>query len=139
MKQHVDVGCGVVAVHPSGLDFSDHVVGTVQCVPHKKLKQGHSQQNSTAHQQHCHIGIWAWLACLPTINLCVSVGTLVAQFRKDHEVGEVFYDGMVLDWMLLFFKQLTTNQYMDQGELYQQNWCSIVGGVLDWMLFFSKH
>ena len=46
---------------------------------------------------------------------------------------------MVLDWMLLFFKQLTTNQYMDQGELYQQNWCSIVGGVLDWMLFFSKH
>ena len=46
---------------------------------------------------------------------------------------------MVLDWMLLFFKQLTTNQYMDQQELYQQNWCSIVGGVLDWMLFFSKH
>ena len=45
---------------------------------------------------------------------------------------------MVLDWMLLFFKQLTTNQYMDQQELYQQNWCSIVGGVLDWMLFFSK-
>ena len=40
--------------------------------------------------------------------------------------------------MLLFFKQLTTNQYMDQQELYQQNWCSIVGGVLDWMLFFFK-
>ena len=57
---------------------------------------------------------------------------------KDHEVEEVFYDGMVLDQMLLFFKQLTTNQYMDQQELYQQNWCSIVGGVLDWMLFFSK-
>ena len=53
-------------------------------------------------------------------------------------MGEVFYDGMVLDWMLLFFKQLTTNQYMDQQELYQQNWCSIVGGVLDWMLFFFK-
>ena len=80
MKRHVDVGRGVVAIHTVGLDFGNHVIGTVQRVPHEKPKQGHGQQNGTAHQQHCHTGIWAWLARLPTSNWRVSVGTLVAQF-----------------------------------------------------------
>ena len=82
MKRHVDAGRGVGAVHTSGLDFGNHVIGTVQRVPHEKTKQRHGQQNGAAHQQYCYTCFWALLARFPTDDGCVSCGTLEAQFGR---------------------------------------------------------
>jgi hypothetical protein len=88
MKRHVDAGRGVVAVHTSGLDCGNHVIGTVQRVPHEKPKHCHGQQNGAAHQQYCDTGFWAWLARFSTDNGRVSCGTLVAQFGRRGIVAE---------------------------------------------------
>ena len=88
MKRHVDAGRGVVTIDTSGLDFGNHVIGTVQRVPHEKTKQCHGQQNGTAHQQYCHTCFGALLARFPADDWCVSVGTLMAQFGRRGIVAE---------------------------------------------------
>ena len=81
MKRHVALVRRTIDTRRTiGLDCGNHVIGTVQRVPHEKPKQGHGQQNGTAHQQYCYAGFGAWLARLPTNDWRVSVGTLVAQF-----------------------------------------------------------